>query len=466
MTTAASASSGCSEPLARTGTPGEEPVDAGLEQDGRKERPEDEGCEEGIQGEGLRFAAELEEEEERERRGADAEGERCEEAVLQVGVDRAGDLEGEDERPGRVQRRRDEGVRPGELRERTGREARERPEREADDRREHPTRRREPPVSARSAEAERTDDEDEADQERHDPVREFAAEQWVGRPGHRRGFTFAGHQPSVARSAPIVIGGRHRIDIGPGATAGMDPAVLRADMVDGLVHESKGHVHDEALADAMSTVEREAFVPEEAAAYQDRSHECMGTRVLSPSLAARLLDALALDDDQSVLVVGAGVGYTAAIAAEIAGEQSVQAVDIARPLVWEARSNLADAGYEGVLVDYQDGADGLPEYAPYDRILLEAAAIEPPRALIEQLTADGRLVMPRGAQEQRLRVLDGDGDPIEDRSSVAFNPMLVDGEQTASIERNRTHREERERAAKAAESRTGWEREWIDWEQR
>jgi protein-L-isoaspartate(D-aspartate) O-methyltransferase len=246
----------------------------------------------------------------------------------------------------------------------------------------------------------------------------------------------------------------------------MDPAVLRADMVDGLVHESKGHVHCETLADAMSTVEREAFVPEEAAAYEDRSHEVLGTRVLSPSLAARVLDALALEPGHRVLVVGAGVGYTAAVAAEIAGERTVQAVDIARPLVRAARSNLARAGYSGVLVDCCDGADGLPAYAPYDRILLEAAAIEPPRALLAQLADDGRLVAPIGAQEQRLRVLDADGDTVEDRGSVAFQPMLVDGEQTAAIERNRTHREERERAAKAAESRSGWEREWIDWEKR
>jgi len=244
----------------------------------------------------------------------------------------------------------------------------------------------------------------------------------------------------------------------------MDPAVLRADMVDGLVHESKGHVRDETLAAAMSTVEREAFVPEEAAAYEDRSHERLGTRVLSPSLAARLLEPLAVEEGDSVLVVGAGVGYTAAVVAEIAGERTVQAIDIARPLVREARSNLAEAGYAGVLVDRRDGADGLEEYAPYDRILLEAAAVDPPDALLAQLADDGWLVGPVGAGEQRLRVVGADGEVLADRGAVAFQPMLVDGEQTAAIERNRTHREERERAARAGESRTGWEREWIDWE--
>jgi len=70
--------------------------------------------------------------------------------------------------------------------------------------------------------------------------------------------------------------------------------------------------------------------------------------------------------------------------------------------VLDARSNLSTAGYGGVLVDRRDGADGLPEYAPYDRILLEAAAIEPPGRSSVDFADDGRLVMPLGAGEQSL----------------------------------------------------------------
>jgi protein-L-isoaspartate(D-aspartate) O-methyltransferase len=250
----------------------------------------------------------------------------------------------------------------------------------------------------------------------------------------------------------------------------MDPAVLREDMVDSLEHEAKRCVRTERVGIAMREVPREPFVEAERAAYADRSFERLGTRVLAPSTAARLLEALDVREGDSVLVVGVGVGYTAAVAAEIAGPAQVHAVDIARRLVYEARSNLAEAGYEAVLVDCRDGADGLPEYAPYDRILLEAAAIEPPRSLATQLDPDGgRLVLPLGAQEQTLASVERrNGEPtvVDRHGTVAFHPMLVDGEQSGAVERNRTRREDRERAQRAAERRRGWQHDWIDWEDR
>jgi len=159
-----------------------------------------------------------------------------------------------------------------------------------------------------------------------------------------------------------------------------------------------------------------------------------------------------------------GVGYTAAVAAEIAGARHVHAVDITRALVDDARQNLADAGYPEVLVDRRDGARGLAEYAPYDRVLVEAAAVDPPRALRDQLAPDGRLVMPRGrGPDQSLVAVDADGTETV-HGPVAFDPLLVDGEQTGAIERNRTAREDAERAARAAQTRPDWERDWIDWD--
>jgi protein-L-isoaspartate(D-aspartate) O-methyltransferase len=149
--------------------------------------------------------------------------------------------------------------------------------------------------------------------------------------------------------------------------------------------------------------------------------------------------------------------------AELTDEASVHAIDIARRLVHDARSNIASAGYPGVLVDCRDGARGLSEYAPYDRILLEAAAVEPPRALLEQLAPGGRLVMPLGGARQDLVAIE-DGDRVDDYGTVAFHPMLIDGEQSDSVERNRTRREDREHARRAAERRKGWEQTWIDWD--
>lgn len=244
----------------------------------------------------------------------------------------------------------------------------------------------------------------------------------------------------------------------------MDSAVLRDDMVDSLEHEAKAIVNSEQVGIAMREVPREPFVEDESAAYADRSFERLGTRVLSPSAAGRLLEALDVAPDDDVLVVGVGVGYTAAVIAEIVGEERVHAIDIARRIVYDARSNLAKAGYPGVLVDCRDGARGLPDYAPYDRILLEAAAVEPPRALADQLADGGRLVMPLGVGPQELTAIEG-GEPIERYGTVAYQPMLVDGEQADAVERNRTHREDRERARRAAERRKGWEQSWIDWDE-
>jgi protein-L-isoaspartate(D-aspartate) O-methyltransferase len=244
----------------------------------------------------------------------------------------------------------------------------------------------------------------------------------------------------------------------------MDPATLREDMVDSLEHEAKGLVDSDAVGIAMRTVPRHAFVDDEQRAYADCEFEQLGSRVLSPSAVARLLEALQPAAGDEVLVVGAGVGYTAAVLAEVVGEAGVHAVDIDRRLVVEARRNLADAGYGGVLVDRRDGADGLPEYAPYDRILLEAAAVRPPAALLDQLADDGRLVMPLGTAEQSLVALDAEGDQDEQFGPVLFEPMLVAGEEATSVERNRTAREERERAERAAERRKGWEQDWIDWD--
>lgn len=244
----------------------------------------------------------------------------------------------------------------------------------------------------------------------------------------------------------------------------MDPAVLREDMVDSLEHEAKAALDTERVALAMRDVPREPFVGDERVAYTDRATEIDGTTVLAPSTAARLLDALDTREGDSVLVVGSGVGYTAAVLAEITGAENVHAVDIDRNMVYTARKNLSKTGYGGVLVDCRDGSRGFPEYAPFDRVLVEAAAVRPPRALLDQLAEGGRLVMPVGTGGQTLTVLDPNGEALERVCPVAFRPLLVEGQQPGRLERNRTEREDREFAERDAHRRHGWEQEWIDWE--
>ena len=256
----------------------------------------------------------------------------------------------------------------------------------------------------------------------------------------------------------------------------MDEASLRADMIEGLEHEL-GEPLGAAVLTALQRVPRETFVDDSP--YANSASDEAGTRVLAPATAVRLITALDADEGDDVLVVGAGVGYSVAMLAEIAGARHVHAIDIDREAVSLARSNLSAAGYDAVLVDRRDGANGLPEYAPYDRILLEAAVLEPPRALREQLADGGRLVYPRGNAVQTVAAVepapDGTAEPdddapagfrtVETAGPARLRPMLVDGEQRG-VERNRTRREDAERAGQGHFARAGWEQEWIDWDDR
>jgi protein-L-isoaspartate(D-aspartate) O-methyltransferase len=243
----------------------------------------------------------------------------------------------------------------------------------------------------------------------------------------------------------------------------MEFAAVREDMVDSLEHDTKSVISAAPVGDAMRQVPRHEFVDADHRAYMDQSFTHRGSTVLAPSIAGRLVQALAPEPGDSVLIVGSGVGYTVAVLAEIVGAKHVQAVDSSRDLVLDARRNLQTAGYEAVLVDCRDGAEGFPEYAPYDRILLEAAVSEIPRALRDQLAEGGRIVAPRGQADQRLVAFE-EGSAVADFGPVGFKPLLVDGEQPGSITRNRTDREDRTHAARAAERRRGWEQDWIEWD--
>ena len=245
---------------------------------------------------------------------------------------------------------------------------------------------------------------------------------------------------------------------------GPDPELLREDMLNALEHALDRPL-SEPIRTAMGAVPREEFVAE--APYDNRAGQQGGTRVLAPTTVARMLGALAPESGDDVLVVGGGVGYTAAVTAELAGARHVHAVDIDRGMVYEARQNLAAAGYDAVLVDRGDGASGLPAYAPFDRVLVEAGVVEPPRALVEQLASDGRMVVPVGrGGSQELTVIGGDGQRVATNGPLSLPPLLAEGEQPTAPTRNRTEREDAEFEQQGYFAPTGWEHEWIDWEDR
>ena len=246
----------------------------------------------------------------------------------------------------------------------------------------------------------------------------------------------------------------------------MDHETLRADMVDGLEHALERPL-GAAVLDALGTVPRHTFVDD---AYEPGSDEVAGSRVLGIRTVARLLAALDANEGDETLLVGVGVGYTAAVLAEIVGGRHVHAIDIDRQLVHLARDNLGTAGYDAVLVDRRDGAAGYPEYAPFDRVLIESAVHDVPRAIREQLGETGRIVFPRGTTDQTLVAVEpadnGGLDTVGAFGSVGFRPMLVDGEQPSGHERNRTRREDAEFDAQGYFAKTGWEYEWLDWDDR
>jgi protein-L-isoaspartate(D-aspartate) O-methyltransferase len=169
----------------------------------------------------------------------------------------------------------------------------------------------------------------------------------------------------------------------------------------------RGGIEDERVLAAIGRVPRELFVPEalRSRAYADGALPIgHGATISQPTMVARMCEELRLTGGERVLDVGTGSGYQAAVLVELAAE--VVGIERVPELARQARAALAAAGYPGVEVHVGDGTLGLPERAPYDGIVVAAAAPRPPAALVAQLTADGRLVVPVGSRrDQRLEVV-------------------------------------------------------------
>lgn len=156
----------------------------------------------------------------------------------------------------------------------------------------------------------------------------------------------------------------------------------------------------EPVVGAFRAVDRADFVPEpaRAGAYADRPIGIPeGQTTSQPSLIARMVDVARPAGDSRVLEVGTGWGYQTALLARLAG--AVVTIDRHASLTEAARANLRRAGVQGVIAVTGDGWLGAPEHAPFDAIVVSAAASEVPPALGDQLAEGGRLVIPvRGAR--------------------------------------------------------------------
>ena len=187
-------------------------------------------------------------------------------------------------------------------------------------------------------------------------------------------------------------------------------------------------VDDERVLVAMRRVPRELFVPLQLrdAAYDDSALPIgHGQTISQPYIVATTLALLSLQGDERVLDVGTGSGYAACLLAELAAE--VVSVERIPELAASAVEALAAAGHPEVDVRVGDGSLGVPDRAPYDAIAVAAAVPEIPAALMEQLGADGRLVVPRGTRRgQRLVLVERRGESVVERAafSCRFVPLL------------------------------------------
>lgn len=186
-------------------------------------------------------------------------------------------------------------------------------------------------------------------------------------------------------------------------------------------------VRDPRVLDALSRVPRERFLPEEARdeAYEDHPVPIgQGQTISQPYIVGYMTEALRVEASHRVLEIGTGCGYQTAILAELARE--VYSVEVIEELAERARQTLAALGYLNVHIRVGDGHQGWPAHAPYDRIMVAAAADAVPPALVDQLADTGILVIPVGVWHQELRVLQKHGERVDLLATlpVRFVPLV------------------------------------------
>ncbi len=188
-------------------------------------------------------------------------------------------------------------------------------------------------------------------------------------------------------------------------------------------------VTDARVLDAMERVKRAAFLDESQRheAYENKPLPIgWGQTISQPYIVGLMTHALKLGDRMKVLEVGTGSGYQTAILARMA--LRVYTVERLRPLMKIAEQRFKEQGISNIVTRHGDGYEGWPEQAPFDRILVAAAAPELPQRLIDQLKPGGILVCPVGPAESGqvlLRLTKHDaGKEVDSLGFVAFVPML------------------------------------------
>jgi len=205
--------------------------------------------------------------------------------------------------------------------------------------------------------------------------------------------------------------------------------ILRQQMVTSQLR-ARG-IADERILRAMSRIPRHEFAPER---YRDQAYEDYplpigeGQTISQPYIVAIMLEALELSPGDKVLEVGTGSGYVTALLSELTAE--VISIERHASLAESARALLEALGYKDFRVVVGDGWQGFPDLAPYDAIVVSAAAPEMQRALTAQLAESGRMIIPVGAEDsQQLQLIRKQNGQltIEFREMCRFVPLVPSG---------------------------------------
>lgn len=195
--------------------------------------------------------------------------------------------------------------------------------------------------------------------------------------------------------------------------------------------EKARYIRTKAVKQAMETIPRHIFVPEEMQRFAHADTPMQigeGQTISAPHMVAMMLEMLELDEGMKVLEVGCGSGYHASLAAYMVGtEGHVFTIDIIESLTVQAKVNIGLVGLQDrITVIHGDGSRGLPEHAPFDRIMAACSAPEVPKPLIDQLADPGIAVIPVGTGfTQSLILVRKNRGKItrEEYKGVAFVPM-------------------------------------------
>jgi protein-L-isoaspartate(D-aspartate) O-methyltransferase len=214
---------------------------------------------------------------------------------------------------------------------------------------------------------------------------------------------------------------------GVSSTSAMpDFSAARSEMVARQIR-SRGIISTRVLG-AMTSVPRHEFVPSTAlaSAYSDEALPIgLGQTISQPFMVALMTNALLLTGAERVLEIGGGCGYQAAVLSLLARDVTI--VELQPELARASRERLARLGYASVRVEEGDGSLGWPAGAPYDAIVVSAAAPAIPAPLIEQLAEGGRLVIPVGGSERQslLRIVKRSGETTQESlCACRFVPLL------------------------------------------